>query len=153
MKSTLTNYRPNWMTPELEALEEMTRQFCLREILPHRERFEAQQHVDRELWLKAGEAGLLCASIPAEYGGGGGSIVHDAVILGTPAALGDRSFGNTVHSGIVAHYVRGYGSEEQKSTPRPAQGGGGEMVGRDRDDRAGDGFRSPGDRHQCRPRR
>ncbi|MCC7076903.1 MAG: acyl-CoA dehydrogenase family protein [Acidimicrobiia bacterium] len=116
------------MTPELEALEEMTRQFCLREIIPHRERYEAQQHVDRELWLKAGAAGLLCASIPTEYGGGGGSVVHDAVILGTPAALGDRSFGNAVHSGIVAHYVAAYGSEElcRRILPQAAAG---EMVG------------------------
>lgn len=128
MKSTLTNYRPNWMTPELEALEEMTRRFFLNEIIPHRERFEAQQHVDREVWFKAGEAGLLCASIPAEYGGGGGSIVHDAVILGTPAALGDRSFGNAVHSGIVAHYVAAYGSEElrRRILPKAASG---EMIG------------------------
>jgi acyl-CoA dehydrogenase len=128
MKSTLTNYRPSWMTPELEALEEMTRQFCLREIIPHRERFEAQQHVDRELWLKAGEAGLLCAAIPSEFGGGGGSMVHDAVILGTPAALGDRSFGNAVHSGIVVHYLAAYGSDElcRRILPKAATG---EMVG------------------------
>jgi len=128
MKASLTRYRPSWMTDELEALDEMTRQFFLKEVTPHLERFEAQQHVDREVWLKAGEAGLLCAGIPAEYGGGGGSMVHDAVIFGAQAQTGDRSFGNPVHSGIVAHYVLAYGSEELRRRILP-EAAAGKMVG------------------------
>lgn len=124
MRNELTAYRAAWMTPELEALDSMARQFCLQELVAKRSEFEAQQHIDRSVWLAAGKAGLLCASIPAKYGGGGGSIVDEAVIIGAQAAVGDRSWGNTVHSGIVAHYIDQYGSEAMKERilPRAASG-------------------------------
>ena len=127
VKESLTKYKPSWMTDELQALEDMTAQFYAKEVIPDRERFEAQQHVDRDVWRKAGQAGLLCASIPAELGGGGGSFVHDAVIFGAQAQMGDRSHANAVHS-IVVHYLASYGSDELRRRILPAATSG-DMVG------------------------
>ena len=69
-----------WMTEELRLLSDATRRFLERELVPYAEEWERAGIVSREAWRKAGEAGLLCASIPDEYGGGGGTRGHDLVI-------------------------------------------------------------------------
>lgn len=105
-----------WMTDELRLLGDNVRRFLEREISPHRERWEQQGRVDREAWRKAGEAGLLCASIPETYGGGGGTFAHELVIceqLGLAGLTGGLGTGNAVHC-IAAHYLLAYGTEEQK---------------------------------------
>ena len=80
------------------------------------------------LWTKAGEAGLLCASMPEEYGGAGGTFAHEAVIIDKLGKLGIDGWGIVLHNAIVAPYVLHYGSEEQKQRwlPRLASG---ELVG------------------------
>jgi alkylation response protein AidB-like acyl-CoA dehydrogenase len=54
------------MTDELEMLRTTARRFFEDEVAPHAERFRKQHHIDRELWSKAGELGLLCMSVPEE---------------------------------------------------------------------------------------
>ncbi|OBG23901.1 acyl-CoA dehydrogenase [Mycolicibacterium celeriflavum] len=110
----MTAYRSSWLDDDLDALRELARSFCEKEIKPNAERFIDQHHVDRELWTKAGELGLLCMSIPEEYGGGGGTFAHEAVLMEEQARIGDTSWGQSVHSGIVAHYLNAYGTDEQK---------------------------------------
>jgi acyl-CoA dehydrogenase len=112
------------MTEELEMLRDSARRFFARECVPHEARWRAQHHADREIWTQAGAAGLLCASIPEEYGGGGGSFLHEAVICEEQMRAMAQAFSNNVHSGIVAHYLLAYGTEEQKRRwlPRMASG-------------------------------
>lgn len=107
-------YRSPWVDDEIVALKEMAVKFFQNEALPHRERWAEQKHVDREFWNKAGELGLLCAAVPEEYGGGGGTLAHDFAIFEAQASCGETGFGNQVHSGLVAHYILTYGTEEQK---------------------------------------
>jgi acyl-CoA dehydrogenase len=111
---TAMPHRSRWMTDELEMYRESLRGFFAKESTPNQERWGEQQHVDRDFWNKAGELGILCASIPEEYGGGGGTFAHEVVAIEEQAYALDSSFGNAVHSTIVAHYVLGYGSEELK---------------------------------------
>ena len=106
--------RSPWMNQELDDLRDLARTFCEKEIKPHIERFIENKQVDRELWNRAGELGLLCLSVPEEYGGGGGSFAHEAVLIEEQAYAGDSSWGASLHSGIVAHYLAAYGTEEQK---------------------------------------
>lgn len=70
--------------------------------------------VPRDLWLKAGAAGLCGVSVPEEYGGGGGDYRHDVVIIRQMAWQGASHFGLSLHNAIVAPYIQHYGSEEQK---------------------------------------
>jgi acyl-CoA dehydrogenase len=112
------------MTEELDDLRGLARTFADKEIKPNIERFIANKQVDRELWTKAGEVGLLCLSIPEWYGGGGGTFAHEAVLIEEQARVGDSSWGASLHSGIVAHYILAYGTEEQKQEwlPKLASG-------------------------------
>ena len=113
-----------WMDNDLEMLRDTARKFFERECVPNEARWTAQHHADREIWKKAGQAGLLCASIPEQYGGGGGSFLHEAVICEEQAGAMVAALSNNVHSGIVAHYILAYGSEAQKLRwlPRMATG-------------------------------
>jgi len=109
---------------ELDDLRDLARTFSEKEIKPNIETFIANKQVDRDLWNKAGELGLLCLSIPEEYGGGGGTFAHEAIVIEEQAYVGDSSWGASLHSGIVAHYILAYGTEEQKQAwlPKLASG-------------------------------
>jgi len=121
-------HQPTWMTPELESLRDSVRRFCLTELLPNEERWSQQQCVDRDTWFKAADAGLLLPGIAEEYGGGGGSFLHEAIIFSEPIRLLCGGLGNSLHSGIVAHYIKNFASEAQKRDwlPKMARG---ELIG------------------------
>lgn len=122
------DYVSPWMTEELSMLRDSAARFFEREFVPHEEQWAKDGIMPREMWNRAGAAGLLCASIPEEYGGAGGSFAHETVILYEQGKANVRSLGNAVHSGIVAHYILAYGSEEQKRRWLPKMAAG-EMVG------------------------
>src|SRR5882672_6283072 len=106
--------RPGWMTEDLVLLEEQARRFIAAEYVPHLDTWNEAGMYDREVWNKAGAAGLLCPAIPEEYGGVGGSFAHEAVIGRELSLAGFDSFGAPLHSGIVAPYILHYGTDEQK---------------------------------------
>lgn len=116
-------YTSPWMNPELEGFRDAVRRFLEAEVVPHRERWNKQQHVDRELWRKGGEMGILLADIPEAYGGSGGTFAHQAIVFEELSQAGDTAFGLHVHA-IVAHYLLNQGTEEQKRRylPRLASG-------------------------------
>ena len=116
--------RPAWMTEDVVLLEEQARRFIDAEFVPHLDRWNEAGMYDREVWTKAGAAGLLCASMPEEYGGAGGSFAHEVAINRALSLAGFDAFGAPLHSGIVAPYILHYGTDEQKRRwlPRLATG-------------------------------
>ena len=116
--------RSPWMNQDLDDFRDLARTFCEKEIKPNVETYIANKQVDRDLWNKAGEVGLLCLSIPEEYGGGGGTFAHEAILIEEQARVGDSSWGVSLHNGIVAHYILKYGTEAQKHEwlPKMASG-------------------------------
>ncbi|NKZ91806.1 acyl-CoA dehydrogenase [Rhodococcus hoagii] len=124
----MKRYVPSWHDDEVRALSELAAGFFEREVVAHNERWEAQRRIDRDVWRTAGKLGLLCCSIPEEYGGGGGTFAHDLAVFEAQGYAGDLAFGVSVHSGIVAHYVNEYGTEEQKRTWLPGMASG-EILG------------------------
>src|SRR5215470_16310982 len=109
---------------EHELFRKTVKGFIDREIAPHYEDWEKQGHVTREVWRKAGEAGLLLTDMPEAYGGGGADFLYSAVMIEEMARRVFSAPGFRLHSDIVAPYIYTYGSEEQKRTwlPRMAKG-------------------------------
>lgn len=116
-------FKSNWMTEEHEMVyESALKMFQSWE--DKDEQWRKNGKIDREAWNEAGEMGFLCASMPEEYGGGGGDFGHEAAILLAQAQANQSGFGGMVHSGIVAPYILKHGTEEQKKAwiPKLATG-------------------------------
>jgi alkylation response protein AidB-like acyl-CoA dehydrogenase len=113
---------------EHEQFRDSVRRFVDKEIVPHHERWEEAGMVDRELWTKAGAAGLLCPSLPESYGGFGADFLFNVVIIEELARAGATGPGFSVHSDMVATYIYTFGTEEQKQKwlPRMVTG---EVIG------------------------
>ena len=120
--------RPAWADEEVGMLYDMATRFFEAEIVPHYEEFEKNEIFDRDSWLKAGANGLLCASMPEEYGGAGGTFAHESAILEAISHVGVDGFGIGLHSAIVAPYILHYGTEEQKKKWLPKMASG-ELIG------------------------
>ena len=122
-------YRSSWMTEELDAFRDQFRRFLAKDLAPHAEKWRNQKMVDRSAWRALGAMGALLPSVPEAYGGLGATFAYDAAVFEdmesvVPEALG----GVTVSSGIVAHYIQNYGSEEQKRRWLPGMARG-ELIG------------------------
>jgi acyl-CoA dehydrogenase len=119
----LDTSRRTAFAPEHEQFRDSVRRFFDRELIPHLTRWEEEGIIDRAFWTKAGEAGLLCPTVPERYGGPGLDFGFNAVIDEELAYAGSTA-GITLHSDIVADYLVAYGSEEQKKhwLPRMVSG-------------------------------
>src|SRR5215216_1354628 len=128
MTDVLNIPRPTWMSEDLVLLEEQARRFLASELAPQVERWHEHGIMERSVWNQLGAAGLLCAGMPEEYGGAGGTFAHETVINREFALAGLDAIGAPLHSGIVAPYILKYGTEEQKRQwlPKLATG---ELVG------------------------
>lgn len=111
-----------------EMFREMARRFIENEIVPHLHEWEKAGIVPKSVWRKAGEVGLLCSTVPEEYGGAGGDFGHSAVMIEELARVNATAIGFTTHSEIVAPYIVAYGSEAQKQKWLPKMVSG-EIIG------------------------
>lgn len=121
------DFQPSWMDSDLAIYRETVTRFVDNEMLPQDEAARKRGNVGHELWLRAGELGLLCSDIPVEYGGGGGDFRHEAVFYDAMSRRGLTGMSPSVHS-IAAHYLLNHGTEAQKQAylPRMARG---ELIG------------------------
>ena len=85
-----------------------------REIVPHHGKWEEDGVVPRELWHKAGAEGLLCCTVPEEYGGLGLDYLFDVIVFEELWRIGASGPGFLIHTDLVASYILAFGSEEQK---------------------------------------
>ncbi|MCC6009036.1 MAG: acyl-CoA dehydrogenase family protein [Rhodobacteraceae bacterium] len=99
---------------------EAARRFVEAEIVPHHAAWEDAGVVPREIWLRAGEAGLLCPTVPEEWGGPGADFLCAAIAIEEVARVGASGPGFWIHSEMVAPYLTRFGSEAQKARWLPA---------------------------------
>jgi acyl-CoA dehydrogenase len=122
-------YRSSWMTEELDGFRDQFRKFLAKDLAPHAEKWRHQKMVDRSAWRSLGEMGALLTSVPETYGGLGGTFAYDAAVFeDIESVVPEALSGVAVSSGIVAHYILNYGSEEQKSRWLPCMARG-ELIG------------------------
>ena len=119
--------RSPWMDDDLQMLRDAVARFAEAEMVPQDAQWRAQHNVGKDIWRRAGEMGLLCTDIPAQYGGAGGDFRHEAVIYEELNRRGLSGFGQGVHS-IAAHYLLNHGTEEQKRRLLPGMARG-ELIG------------------------
>jgi acyl-CoA dehydrogenase len=97
-----------------DAFRDTVRRFIDKEIAPFHAEWENQGIVPRELWLKAGAAGMLCCTVPEEYGGLGLDYLFDVVVFEEMARSGFTGPGFLIHCDLVATYLKSFGTEAQK---------------------------------------
>jgi alkylation response protein AidB-like acyl-CoA dehydrogenase len=100
---------------EHEDFRRTVRSFLEREVVPHHEQWEKDGQVDRDIWTKAGEQGLLCLDVPEEYGGmGAKDFRYNMVLTEEISKVGASGLGFAVHTDIIVPYITSLGTEEQK---------------------------------------
>lgn len=114
-------------TEEHLMFAQSVRDFVKKELEPHHAKWEKDQMVSRESWLKLGEAGYLCPQVDEQYGGLGiKDFRYNAIILEeiSRAGLASEAVGYPLHSDIVCPYIEHYGTEaaKQKWLPKMVTG-------------------------------
>jgi len=99
---------------EHEMWRHTVRRFVEKEIVPFHAQWEHDGIVPRELWLKAGEQGMLCCTVPEQYGGLGLDYLFDVVVFEELWRVGASGPGFLIHTDLVATYILSFGTEEQK---------------------------------------
>jgi acyl-CoA dehydrogenase len=115
-------------TSDHDAFRDMVAKFLEKEAVPFHAKWEEDGQIDRALWNKAGENGMLCPCLPEQYGGVGADYLYSAIVMEEISRLGLTGIGFGLHTDIVAPYIEHYGSEEmkQKYLPKMVTG---ELVG------------------------
>ncbi|OZI42550.1 acyl-CoA dehydrogenase [Bordetella genomosp. 5] len=114
------NQQRRLFSADHELFRDTVARFIADEITPHHDQWEQDGLVPRDLWRRAGAAGILLPSTPEEYGGGGGDFLHTIIVVEEIArALATGVTGFTTHSDIVAPYLLNFGTERQKQRDLP----------------------------------
>jgi alkylation response protein AidB-like acyl-CoA dehydrogenase len=107
--------RPSIYEQEHEDFRRSARAFMEKEVVPHHDQWEKDGQVSREVWRKAGEAGLLCFDVEEEYGGAGvKDFRYNTIVAEELARIGASGPGFPVHTDIIVPYISQLGTPEQK---------------------------------------
>ena len=102
-------------TEEHLLFKDAVANFMKKEAVPHVERWEKAGIVDRDIWTKAGEMGLLCMDMPEEYGGMGlKDFRYNAILQEVMIDLHIDGPGFTLQNDIMAPYFEKYFTQAQK---------------------------------------
>jgi alkylation response protein AidB-like acyl-CoA dehydrogenase len=107
--------RPSINDQEHEDFRSTARAFVQKEVVPFHEQWERDGQVDREVWRKAGAAGLLCFDVEEEYGGAGvKDFRYNVVLTEEITRAGASGLGFGVHTDVIVPYISSLANHEQK---------------------------------------
>src|SRR5699024_5431966 len=117
-EDNMKNYLPRTrFNEEHERFREAVRGFVETEIRPNVERWHDQGYVDREMFKKAGDMGLLGMEVDEQWGGGGmNDYRFSAVLTEEPAKAvsGSIIVGIQTINDLVIPYLQRFANDEQK---------------------------------------
>ena len=108
--------------PVHEAFRRAARQFLEKEVVPNHERWLGEGNIDKEMFRRAGEQGLLCVSAPEEYGGTGvkdfryNCVLNEEIQL---AGVTSSGFCLTLHNDVCFPYFHRLCNQDQKARWMP----------------------------------
>jgi alkylation response protein AidB-like acyl-CoA dehydrogenase len=107
-----------------QMFRDTARRFFEAEVAPYHAEWEKAGVAPHSVWKKAGETGLLCVTLPEQYGAAGADRIASAILIEEQARLGLSGPGFSTHSDIVAPYILNYGTDAQKAQwlPRMVSG-------------------------------
>ncbi len=111
-------------SPDHEMFRDSVRSFLEAEVVPHYADWEDAGYTPRDIWLRAGEMGLLGTGIPEEYGGSGGDFLWDAIVIEELGRYGLAAPAWDMHGHIIAPMIAAHGTGEQKRRLLPAMAAG-----------------------------
>ncbi|MEV4644309.1 acyl-CoA dehydrogenase family protein [Saccharopolyspora sp. NPDC049357] len=99
-----------------EDFRESVREFLKRSVVPNLETYAENRSISREVWLAAGEQGLLGLEIPEEHGGGEARDYRFNAVVGEELAKVNAALVSCwgIHADTVAPYMVTLTSDEQK---------------------------------------
>ncbi|MCW2820720.1 MAG: acyl-CoA dehydrogenase [Marmoricola sp.] len=106
---------PDVYTSEHDDFRKTARTFYEREVVPFHDQWEKDGIVPRDVWRKAGAAGLLCFDVPEEYDGPGVTdFRYNVIVSEEQTRAGVSGPGFSVHTDIIVPYITSLGTDEQK---------------------------------------
>ena len=113
--------RPSIYEQEHEDFRATVRAFMEKEVVPHHDQWERDGQVSREVWLRAGEQGLLCFDVDEEYGGAGvKDFRYNAIVAEEITRVGTGGLGFPVHTDVIVPYISSLATPEQKQRWLPS---------------------------------
>ena len=105
---------------EHDQFRDSVRHFMQTEVAPKADSWRQAGQVDRDIYLKAGAAGLLCTWADERWGGAGiDDFRFEQIIIEENMRHGDIGFYINLHNDLVAPYVAKLGNEEQQARFMP----------------------------------
>jgi alkylation response protein AidB-like acyl-CoA dehydrogenase len=104
-------------TEDHDLFRQTARAFMATEIVPHRDEWERAGIVDRAMFRRAGEQGLLGMAIPERFGGGGVDDFRFNVVIGEEIMRADvmaSGLGITLHNDVCLPYFLHLATPEQQ---------------------------------------
>ena len=112
-------------TDEQELFRQGYRRFLQQEVAPYRAAWREAGIVPREMFKKMGELGYLVIWAPESFGGLGiEDFRYQQIMIEEDAHFGEVGFYHTLHSRLVAPYLKHFGNAEQQQRflPRCVRG-------------------------------
>ncbi|HWM73578.1 MAG TPA: acyl-CoA dehydrogenase family protein [Nocardioides sp.] len=107
--------RPSIYEQEHEDFRATARAFMEKEVVPHHDQWEKDGQVSRDVWLRAGEQGLLCFDVDEKYGGAGvKDFRYNAIVAEEITRVGAGGLGFPVHTDVIVPYISSLATPEQK---------------------------------------